>query len=229
VHGGSHRLPAQRTRGAVQTDPMTVLDLLAFAVLALVGLRLAEAAQSSVESRRRALGVVRGLRWRHFALAVPVIAAVVLVASVLIRLPILSYGWWTALGGVGNPVVGVTERDLGVLDVLIPAFFLGLLVVALPLLVTREEWAFRRGAERRGSLANARWTIGFGLAHAAIGIPIGAALALSIGGVYLTACYLRGWRETRTQAGALLESTRAHLAYNLVILWVVAVALVTDA
>jgi hypothetical protein len=43
--------------------------------------------------------------------------------------------------------------------------------------------------------------------------------------MYLTSCYLRGWRETRTQPGALLESTRAHLAYNLTILGLVAVAL----
>jgi hypothetical protein len=229
VHGDSHRVPGQRTRRSVQTGPVSALDLLAFAVLALVGLRLAEAAQSSVESRRRTLAVVRGLRWRHFGNAVPVIGGVVAAVWVLIQLPVLSYGWWAALGGVGNPVVGVTERELGVLDVLIPTVFLGLLVIALPLLVAREEWVFRRGAERRGSLANSLWAIGFGVAHAAIGIPIGAAFALSIGGVYLTVCYLRGWRETRTQAGALLESTRAHLAYNLVILWVVAVALLVDA
>jgi len=48
---------------------------------------------------------------------------------------VLSFGWWSAIGGIGNPAVGLTDQDLGIFDVLIPAFFLSLLVVALPLLV----------------------------------------------------------------------------------------------
>jgi len=58
---------------------------------------------------------------------------------------------------------------------------------------------------------------------------VGAALALSLGGAYLTACYLRGWRATRSQAGALLESTRAHLAYNATILALLGAALAVAA
>ena len=179
----------------------------------------------SVESRAKSLVVVRGLQARHFVLALPVLAAIIAAAFVLIRLPVLSFGWWQAIGGVGNPAIGLTDQDLGILNLLIPVFFLGLLVVALPLLVAREEWVFRRGAEHRGMWRNVGRSVVFGLAHAIIGIPLGAALALSIGGLYLTWCYLEGWRETRTQAGALLESTRAHLAYNATILVLVAVAL----
>ena len=204
---------------------MTVLDLLALAVLTVVGLRLAEAARSSVDARHNAIAVVRGLRWRHFGWALPMIALVIGTAAVLIQVPVLSFGWWSAIGGVGNPVIGVSSQELGILDVIIPIFFLGLVVVALPLLVAREEWVFRRGAERRGTLVNVGRSVAFGLAHAVIGIPIGAGLALSIGGLYLTGCYLRGWRETRSQAGGLLESTRAHLAYNVTILLLVGAAL----
>jgi hypothetical protein len=204
---------------------VTALDVLALVVLAVVGVRLVEAARSSVEARRKALVVVQGLHPRHFLLALPVLAAIIATAFALIQLPVLSFGWWQAIGGVGNPAVGLTDQDLGVLSVLIPAFFLGLLVIALPLLVAREEWVFRRGAEHRGALSNIGRSVVFGLAHAVIGIPIGAALALSIGGLYLTWCYLRGWRATRSQPGALLESTRAHLAYNATILVLVAVAL----
>ncbi len=201
------------------------LDLLALAVLAVVGVRLVEAARSSVTAHRKAMVVVRGLEVRHFVAALPVLVMTITLALALIQLPLLSFGWWQAIGGVGNPAVGLTERSLGVLDILIPAFFLGLLVVALPLLVAREEWVFRRGAERRGPAENLARAVAFGLAHAVIGIPIGAALALSVGGIYLTACYLRGWSETRSQPGALLESTRAHLAYNVTILALVAAAL----
>jgi hypothetical protein len=205
---------------------VTAVDLLALVVLGVVGLRLIEAARSSVESRAKSLVVVRGLQTRHFVLALPVLAAIIAAAFVLIQLPVLSFGWWQAIGGVGNPAIGLTDRDLGILNLVIPAFFLGLLVVALPLLVAREEWVFRRGAEHRGMWRNVSRSVVFGLAHAIIGIPLGAALALSIGGLYLTWCYLEGWRETRTQAGALLESTRAHLAYNATILVLVAIALV---
>jgi hypothetical protein len=204
---------------------VTILDLLTVAVLAVVGLRLFEAARSSVEAHGKTLAVVRGLRWRHFVRAVPVVLLIVATAWVLIQLPVLSFGWWTMIGGQGNPVVGVTDKDYGIVSVVIPLFFIGLLIVGLPLLVAREEWVFRRGAERRGTVDNVGRSLLFGLAHAVVGIPIGAALALSIGGLYLTRCYLDGWKETRSQAGALLESTRAHLAYNLTIITLVLVSL----
>jgi len=204
---------------------VNLVDVLALAVLFVVGARLFEAARASIEARRKALTVVRGLRARHFLAALPVIVVVIGTAAVLIQLPVLSFGWWTALGGEGNPVFGTTDRGLGVLNVAIPVAFVSLLLVSLPLLVAREEWIFRRGAERRGAGNNVGRCVVFGLAHAVIGIPLGAALALSLGGAYLTACYLRGWRTTRSQAGALLESTRAHLAYNATILAIIGAAL----
>lgn len=209
----------------MHTRAVSILDLLTVAVLALVGVRLFEAARSSVEARARMLAIVRGLRTRHFVRAVPVVVVIVATAWVLIQLPVLSFGWWTMIGGAGNPAVGVTEKDYGVVSVIVPLSFIGLLIVGLPLLVAREEWLFRRGAERRGTATNVGRSVLFGLAHALVGIPIGAALALSIGGLYLTRSYLDGWRETRTEAGALLESTRAHLAYNLTILTLVLASL----
>lgn len=204
---------------------MTLVDLLTVGVLLVVGVRLIEAAQSSITARRRTWTMVRGLEWRHFKDGFPIIVAVVATAFVLIQIPVLSFGWWTAIGGVGNPVIGTTERSFGIFDVLVPAFFGGLLLVGLPLLVAREEYVFRRGAEQRSTTKNVGRSLLFGFAHAVIGIPIGAALALSIGGIYLTNCYLRGWRETRTETGALVESTRAHLAYNLTIVGLVLVSL----
>ena len=208
-----------------KTVAVSVLDLLMVAVLAVVGVRLFEAARTSVGAHRKTLGVVQGLRWRHFVRAVPIVVVIVSTAWVLIQLPVLSFGWWSVIGGEGNPVVGVTEKDYGIVSVVLPLFFIGLLIVGMPLLVAREEWVFRRGAEARGTAMNVGRSLVFGLAHAVIGIPIGAALALSIGGLYLTRCYLEGWKETRTQTGALLESTRAHLAYNLTIITLVLASL----
>lgn len=205
---------------------MSVLDVLTLAVLTFVGVRLFEVARVSVATRARVLGIVRGLRPRHFLLAIPVLAVVLVAALLLVQLPVLSFGWWTAIGGEGNPVIGSTSRTQGSpLEVIVPLCFLALLLVGLPLLVETEEWVFRRGAQLRSRWANLRRAVLFGLAHALVGIPVGAAIALSIGGVYLTRRYLRGWRRTNTEEGALLESTRAHLGYNLVIIVVVAVAL----
>lgn len=204
-------------------------DLLTLAVLAWVGSRLYVAARTTVRhglARSEAMALVRGLRPWHFAAAVPVLGAVVVVATALVQVPGLDAGWWTALGGEGNPVVGTTDRTAGTpLAWLVPAVFVALLVVALPLLVLREERIFRAGAERRSPLANLWRGVVFGLAHALVGIPVGVALALSIGGWYFTAVYLRAWRRTGSPAAALAASARAHLAYNLTVLALVAAAL----
>ena len=202
--------------------------MLTLAVLAYVGFRRADAARHSVLSRGYVWKLVRGLRPRHFLLAVPVLAVVVSLALLTFQVPGLSFGWWTALGGQGNPVFGsAPPQTVGPFQAVIPVVFAVLLVLGLPLLVEGEEWIFRRGAERRSRWGNLRWAVYFGLVHALVGIPIGAALSLSAGGVYLTWTYLRMWRKTRSQEEALAESTRAHLAYNLVIVGVVAVAFLT--
>ena len=77
---------------------------------------------------------------------------------------------------------------------------------------------FRQGADHWSTGRRMRRAVEFGLVHALIGIPIGVALALSIGGVYFTWRYLKG---------GILESTRAHLAYNLEVVILVVVALAT--
>jgi hypothetical protein len=202
------------------------LDVLTLAVLAYVGFRLADAARHAVLSRSYVRKIVGGLRWRHFLLALPVLAVVVSLALLFLQIPGLSFGWWTALGGEGNPVFGsAPPQTVGRFNAVIPIVFAVLLVIGLPLLVEAEEWVFRRGAEYRSGWGNLRWAVSFGLVHALVGIPIGAALALSVGGVYLTWTYLRMWSKTGSQEEALIESTRAHLAYNLVIVAIVASAL----
>jgi hypothetical protein len=205
------------------------LDLLTVAVLAFVGFRLADAARQTFSSRGHVWQLVAGLRPRHVLLAFPVLAAVLTVATPLLAIPGFDFGWWTAIGGEGNPAVGVGRESAtpGVLETVIPVVFVTLLIIGLPLLVEGEEWVFRRGAELRTRAANARRSVLFGLVHALIGVPIGVALALSVGGFYFTWAYLRVWRATRSEEAALAESTRSHLAYNLVIAAIVIVALAT--
>jgi hypothetical protein len=215
--------------GRLACGAVNPLDLLTVAVLAFVGFRLADAARQTLSARGEVWPLVAGLRPRHFLRAVPVLGAVLLVATPLIQVPGLDFGWWTALGGQGNPVVGVGRPGAtpGILETLVPAVFVTLLILGLPLLVEGEEWVFRRGAEHRTRAANARRSVLFGLVHAVVGIPLGVALALSIGGFYFTWAYLRVWRRTRSESAALAESTRSHLAYNLVIAVIIIAALAT--
>jgi hypothetical protein len=196
-----------------------VVDALTVAVLAFVGFRIFGGARllGRREVRDHVREILRGLRLRHFLLAWPVLLAVLVTASLLLLVPGLAWGWWTAIGGVGSPVVGISSNNQGSpLEWIVPVVFIVMLVPALPLFAESEERMFRQGAENWSNWRRARRAVEFGLTHALIGIPIGVALALSIGGGYFTWAYLRG---------GLAESTRAHLAYNLTIVIIVGLVL----
>jgi hypothetical protein len=208
-----------------------LLDLATVAVLAFIGFRLVEASRYAAtrHARRHSVEIIRGLRPHHFLLAVPVLSLVVAAFVLLLRVPGLSFGWFTAIGGEGNPVFGSSESTAGTpFEVLIPIVFMALLVPALPLLVEREEYLFRRDSEHRGIGGRIWRGILFGAVHALIGIPIGAALALSIGGWYFTWAYLRGYAAGGATA-ARRVSTRSHLAYNTIIVTLVLVGIVGGA
>ncbi len=196
-----------------------MLDALSLVVLLFVGTRLFGGTRllGRRDVRDHVIGIVRGLRLSHFLLCWPVLLAVVVVASVALMLPVLSWGWWSAIGGVGNPVLGVSENGSGTaFEWVIPAVFAAMLIPALPLFAESEERRFRAGTESMTTGRRARRAVEFGLVHCLIGIPIGVGLALSIGGAYFTWAYLRGYeRGGKSRAAGVLESTRAHLAYNL--------------
>jgi hypothetical protein len=208
---------------------LTVIDLLTVAALAFFGGRLALNAGRVARSdaaRRRSVEIVRGLRPHHFVQAPFAFLAVIVVAVALLQIPGLSFGWWTALGGTGNIVTGSTTRTAGTaLEWIIPAVFLTIVFPLLPLFAEREEILFRVGAENWSTGRRLRRGVEFGLIHLIMGIPIGVALALSVGGWYFTWAYLRGWRRGG-QAAGLLESTRCHLAYNTEILAIAIAALI---
>jgi hypothetical protein len=210
---------------------ITPLDLVTVAVLFWFGSRLFVSFRRSLRSDARsyALELFRGLRLRHF-LPVPLVVALVLVTAIgLTQLPLLDFGWWSAIGGQGNPAFGVTDRTAGTpFEVIVPAVFLVFLVPALPLLVEREEVLFRLGAEQWSPWKRIGKTLLFGLVHAVVGIPIGFALALSIGGAHFLLGYLRAFRRTGSRREALFESTRLHLAYNTTIVVLVVVVLVAE-
>jgi hypothetical protein len=199
-----------------------MLDVVTGLVLVLVAVRVVGVSRRVVSSRDirdRMWTIVRGIRLRH-VLPVPfLLAAVVTVAQVLWLVPPLRWGWWSALGGIGNPVTGSTEQTRGTpLEWLVPLVFVVLLIPALPLFAEAEERRFRAGAEHWSMPRRAWRGVVFGSVHALVGVPIAVALALSVGGWWFTYRYLRG---------GVLESTRAHTAYNGTIVVLILVALAT--
>jgi hypothetical protein len=208
---------------------VSALDVATVVVLAFVGVRIAGGTRIALTGKGRGhvAVIVRGLRPRHFLLAVPAFVLTASAVIVLVQLPLLNWGWWSALGGFGNPVTGGTERTTGTpLEWLVPLVFVALLIPALPLFAEAEERMFRLGAEGRSRWGRLRRSVEFGLAHAIIGIPIGAALGLTVGGLYFTWSYMRVFRRTGDQNAAMLESTRAHTAYNATVIALVAAVLI---
>ena len=158
------------------------------------------------------------------------LSGVLLVAIPLMLVPVFRWGWWSALGGDGNPIFGSSTATVGTVWAwLIPLVFMSLVVFALPLFANAEERMFRAGAERWSTRRRVAKVLQFGMIHALIGIPIGVALALSVGGTYFMAVYLRSYALTGSTNEATLESTRAHTAYNALIIVTVALALAVAA
>ncbi len=192
-------------------------------VLALLVFR---ASQSLRNPRQRI--VLRGIRPRHFALALRVLAGV-LIAVLMLLAPntVLRWGWWESLGGTGNVIFAQSSHPAEWISrVALPILIVIALLVSLSLFALHEERAFRRGDEARGTGERLWRSLLFGLAHLVMGIPIGAALGLGVGGFGFSQAYRRRWRESGSRLQSVLESARVHLAYNLMLVSLVAATLI---
>jgi len=207
-------------------------NILTFAVLGFMGFRLVAGLRHSRSLQGRAIvsQVVHRIGWRHVWPVPLVLTVVVVAATALMQLPGLSWGWWSMLGGTGNPVFGESDATVGTLwEWIIPLTFMCLLLPALPLFAYAEERMFRAGAQVWSRQRRLSKVLQFGMIHAIVGIPLGAALALSLGGVYFMWVYLREYRRHTNQHDATLESTAAHTVYNGLIVLLVVIALGFDA
>jgi hypothetical protein len=94
---------------------VSALDVATIAVLAFIGVRIAGGTRIALtgKGRQHVAHIVRGLRPRHFLLAIPAFVATATAVIALVQVPGLSWGWWTAIGGLGNPVTGGTDRTAG--------------------------------------------------------------------------------------------------------------------
>lgn len=151
----------------------------------------------------------KDLRPRHFLASFPIIIITVIVASLLMKTPGLSWGWWKALGGQGNLLVadfrnnenivqlGQTAHWVTVLVTIIPMCAVGLLLLFVFRLVASEEESYRAGLHKKDWKGFIKVTIGFAAAHLIVGIPIGAAIALIIPGAFFGLRYLKGYHIAR--------------------------------
>lgn len=207
-------------------------NVLTFAVLGFMGFRLVTGLRHSRSAEGRSVVSQVGNRfgWRHVWPVPLLLTVVVATATALMQIPGLSWGWWSMLGGTGNPVFGESDATVGtVWEWIIPLAFMCLLLPALPLFAYAEERMFRSGAEGWSRSRRLLKVLQFGMIHAIIGIPLGAALALSLGGAYFMWVYLREYRLHENRHDATLESTAAHTMYNGLIVLLVVVAVGLDA
>jgi hypothetical protein len=175
---------------------------------------------------RGTLGGYTRLRWIDLILAVPVGAAVI--GSVFLMVShssILAWGWWNAVGGTGNPSLSANNMMPTFIRIPFQIFMITFAVVVLPVMAELEEDIFRKGSEHRGPWKRFVAAFLFGMVHCLIGVPIGAGIAITVAGLYYTAAYLREYKRTENQVLALAASSRAHLAYNVVVITVLLVAI----
>jgi len=209
-----------------------VTNALTWAVLALVLYRLTTGLRHArtSEGRNAVMAVIRNIGWRHIWPVPLVLTVVIAVATAVMAIPGMSWGWWSMLGGSGNPVFGNTDVTAGTAwEWIVPLAFAALLLPALPLFALAEERIFRTGAEAWSGRRRAWKVLQFGMVHALVGIPVGAALALSLGGAYFMRVYLRDWSRHHDRNHATIESTTAHTVYNAMILLLLVVVYLHDA
>jgi hypothetical protein len=197
--------------------------LVQVAVLLLVWIRVGP----SLRSPRQWI-LVRGIRPRHFLIAAMILPCTLIAVGILLAgNTFLRWGWWTALGGQGNVIFGQASPSGQVLsDLILPSLIVAPLLLSLGRFALQEERIFRRGDERRQVRDRLLRSLVFGVCHLVMGIPIGAAIGLGVGGFGFSQVYLRRWHASQSRYQSVLDAARVHLAYNLIILGAVIALLI---
>jgi len=181
--------------------------MISIIVSALLGLLVAYAAFGNGRFRQN-LSAIKTYRLRHFVgnlLIIPLVLGTGILLSKYVpfmdKNPILwvlskLFGWGNGNGGANLGFIGIQWKWYAVI-------FLPLLIFALPTYAKSEEESYRAGTRNwgHGIIRSVR----FGLAHLIMLIPLGMALALSIGGLWFTHHYFKGGIE---------RSTTYHAVYN---------------
>lgn len=164
--------------------------------------------------------VLKGIHWNDFAWSILCILAVIATAYALSMIhPLMSWSWWQYIGGGNGSVISGQTPEAGraILPSVIAVCFPVLILINIPAFAYIEERMFRKGAERRGRAANAMYAIWFGLVHMIMGVPLFAALAISVAGLFFTHRYLSSHAASGDIETALIAAASRHAAYNLIL------------
>jgi len=196
-----------------------------------IGFLISSEALRSVRSPRTRI-VWRGLRLRHALPALVAIGLVGVATYVIANVaPWTQWGWWSALGGQGNVAFGNVGVSLSSTEEpkwifrFAPFLFVAAMLCYLPSAARLEERWFRLGSERRTRLQRVAASLSFGLVHMIMGVPVSVALALGLAGWMFQRSYLSAYERRRSRHEAIMASTHVHLAYNLILVTLVALVL----
>ena len=163
-------------------------------VVVLVSLALSAYQLQDTAVRRSYANVVGAIRWWMVPAALVGIAGFLAVWLGLAHISWMRWSWWYALGGSGNASLGQTSgaetsdalRSVEtVLGFVIPVF----VILLVPALARAEEVLFRQGTEYDGPIRVLGRSLAFGLVHATVGVPLGAAVALTVPGAMFHLVY----------------------------------------
>ena len=152
----------------------------------------------------------------HLAMLKEIVPVVVVTVAIAVffymYVPFMQYGY------LGMNMTMAPFSTAGLKTVLI---FFVMILLAIPKLALIEEEMFRKGILEWKRIV--RKSILFGLMHLLAGIPIAAAVALMVPGLYFGFTYKRAFERSvnadrmhpdHAHDEALLESTAYHTAYN---------------
>jgi hypothetical protein len=200
---------------------MTILDVVKWGFAAYVANDFIRYVRRGTIKRHFTIFI--GRSWKEWLvswlLAVGVLAVILLCVGTLLSLhnPVLSFSWIQLIstqkeaehGGTNLIASTTTLPFLGIIFAL-------LLAVNIPRLARLEEDAFRRGTVdwRDGAIRSVK----FGFVHMFVGVPVAAALALSILGLWLTHQYF---------VGGVRQSTFYHALSNYTMLILLGIYMLT--
>lgn len=154
------------------------------------------------------------------------LAIIVVVMSAFVALtklhPVFKWSWFSLFRTREDEEAGIESEgtNINIMPVQIKYFglvFAILLIVNLPSFAMTEERWFRAGTDN--------WLEGlyisflFGICHCLVGVPIGAGVAIALGGVWFTHQYFLGGIEL---------SVLHHTTYNLILISVIFLFLVLE-
>lgn len=153
----------------------------------------------------------KDLKPKHFLIGTLSILSVLTTGTLLIKyIPGMTFGWLTWLASKTSETQ--TGQAMENSPILWGAIVIMILVFAvfLPKFALLEEETFRKPYIWSNKHIQLIQSLKFGLVHLIMGIPLGAALALSIGGIFFMETATRTAKKTLDNSLAEIPKARTH-------------------